>query len=92
MRTALYARGINELNILNHTAIKAGLRSVRITATVKKTQTPFLLTINKYSSRSYNICQLLLTHRPTQTVTVIKYGYKGCTRIFQKNVGTTSKF
>jgi hypothetical protein len=33
-----------------------------------------------------------MKHRPTQTAILIKYGYKGCTRIFPKNVGTTSKF
>jgi hypothetical protein len=42
MRTTLYARGTNELNILNLTTKRAGLRSVIVTTTVNKTHTPHL--------------------------------------------------
>jgi len=82
MRT-LCARGTNQLNILNHTAMRAGPAKCQNTYDSKENANPISITINKYSSSNYNTCQL--THRPTQTAIFIKYGYKGTYEFSKKS-------
>jgi hypothetical protein len=74
--------GKNERNTPNATAIRSGLRSVRIATTVKKNAYPISLKIYRYISRNYNTSQRPLTYRPPHppthpphTAIFTRYGY-----------------